>query len=258
MRIKYKSVDELLKLRDAGLAVSEILDDICAAAVPGASTADLDRVAANGISRLKVKSAFLGYQGYPAVLCTSVNEVIVHGIPRDDEVLRDGDIVGIDFGSFMHGFCGDSARTIVVGGQTSPERQKLVDTTRESLEKGIEKCYPGNRLGDIGEAVQLWAEAQGYSVVKDFVGHGVGRQMHEDPPVPNYGRSGTGKRIKSGLVIAIEPMVNAGARDVEVLEDEWTAVTQDRSMSAHFEHTIAITDNGPWVLTQAAPSPGSP
>ena len=146
----------------------------------------------------------------------------------------------------------------MVGGKTTPEKQKLVDTTRESLEKAIEKCYPGNRLGDIGAAVQNWAEAQGYSVVKDFVGHGVGRQMHEDPPVPNYGRSGSGKRIKSGLVIAIEPMVNAGAQHVEVLEDDWTAVTQDRSMSAHFEHTIAITDNGPWVLTQAAPSPGSP
>ncbi len=258
MRIKYKSIDELSKLRDAGLAVSEILDDICAAAVPGATTGDLDRVAANGISRLNVKSAFLGYQGYPAVLCTSVNEVIVHGIPRDDEVLKEGDIIGIDFGSFMHGFCGDSARTIVVGGKTTPERQKLVDTTRESLEKAIEKCYPGNRLGDIGEAVQTWAESKGYSVVRDFVGHGVGRQMHEDPPVPNYGRSGTGKRIKSGLVIAIEPMVNAGAQHVEVLDDEWTAVTQDRSMSAHFEHTIAITDNGPWILTQASPSPGSP
>tara|TARA_R110002096_G_scaffold416429_1_gene618863 strand:+ start:10519 stop:11310 length:792 start_codon:yes stop_codon:yes gene_type:complete len=258
MRIKYKSHDEILKLRDAGLAVSEILDDICAAAVPGASTADLDRVAANGISRLKVKSAFLGYQGYPAVLCTSINEVIVHGIPREDEILAEGDIIGIDFGSYLHGYCGDSARTIVVGGKTSPEKQKLVDTTRESLEKAIEQCYPGKRLGDIGAAVQSWAETQGYSVVTDFVGHGVGRQMHEDPPVPNHGRSGHGKRIKSGLVIAIEPMVNAGAQHVEVLEDDWTAVTKDRSMSAHFEHTIAITDNGPWVLTQAAASPGSP
>ncbi len=258
MRIKYKSQDELKKLRDAGLAVSEILDDVCAAAVPGASTADLDRVAAAGIARLKVKSAFLGYQGYPKVLCPSINEVIVHGIPREDEVLEAGDIIGIDFGSYMHGYCGDSARTIVVGGTTSAEKQKLVDTTRESLEKAIEQCYPGNRLGDIGAAVQGWAEGQGYSVVTDFVGHGVGRQMHEDPPVPNYGRSGHGKRLKSGLVIAIEPMVNAGAQHVEVLDDDWTAVTKDGSMSAHFEHTIAITDNGPWVLTQAAPSPGSP
>jgi methionyl aminopeptidase len=258
VRIKYKSSDELSKLRDAGLAVCEILDDICAAAKPGATTWDLNQVAADGISRLKVKSAFLGYQGYPAVLCTSVNEVIVHGIPRKDEVLAEGDIIGIDFGAFKHDFCGDTARTIVVGDKTTPEKQKLVDVTRESLERAIEQCYPGNRLGDIGFAVQSWAEEHGYSVVKDFVGHGVGRAMHEDPPVPNYGRQGTGKRLKSGLVIAIEPMVNAGAQHVEVLDDEWTAVTQDRSMSAHFEHTIAITENGPWVLTQAAASPGSP
>jgi methionyl aminopeptidase len=258
VRIKYKSKDELGKLREAGLAVAEILDDICKAAVPGVTTWDLNQIAADGISRLKVKSAFLGYQGYPAVLCTSVNEVIVHGIPRRDEVLAEGDIIGIDFGAFKHGFCGDTARTVVVGGQTTPEKQKLVDVTRECLERGIEQCYPGNRLGDIGAAVQAWAEEHGFTVVEDFVGHGVGRAMHEDPPVPNHGRSGTGKRLKSGLVIAIEPMVNAGARHVEVLDDEWTAVTQDRSMSAHFEHTIAITDNGPWVLTQAAPSPGSP
>ncbi len=258
MRIKYKSKDELRALRDAGLAVSEILDDICKAAVPGATTWELNEVAASGIARLKVKSAFLGYQGYPAVLCTSVNEVIVHGIPRKDEVLKQGDIIGIDFGAFKDDFCGDSARTVVVGGQTSPEKQKLVDVTRESLERAIALCVPGQRLGDLGFAVQSWAEEHGYSVVKDFVGHGVGRQMHEDPAVPNYGKPGTGKRLKSGLVIAIEPMVNAGAQHVEVLDDDWTAVTQDRSMSAHFEHTIAITDNGPWVLTQAAPSPGSP
>lgn len=258
MRIKYKSAEELKLLREAGLAVSEILDDICKAAVPGATTWDLNQVAAAGIKRLKVKSAFLGYQGYPAVLCTSVNEVIVHGIPRKDEVLAKGDIIGIDFGAFLHNFCGDSARTIVVGGTTSPEKQKLVDVTKESLERAIAECVPGKRLGDIGFAVQTWAESHGYSVVKDFVGHGVGRRMHEEPPVPNYGRRGTGKGLKSGLVIAIEPMVNAGAQHVEVLDDDWTAVTQDRSMSAHFEHTIAITDNGPWVLTQAAPSPGSP
>ncbi len=260
MRIKYKSQDELLKLRESGLAVSEILDDICAAAVPGATTWDLDQIARSGIDRLKLTSAFLGYATppYPAVLCTSVNEVIVHGIPRKDEVLNAGDIIGIDFGTYLHGFCGDSARTIVVGGSTTPEKQKLVDVTRESLEKAIALCYPGNRLGDIGHAVQTHAEDHGYSVVRTFVGHGVGRQMHEDPPVPNYGRAGTGKRLKSGLVIAIEPMVNAGAQHVEVLDDEWTAVTQDGSMSAHFEHTIAITENGPWVLTQAASSPGSP
>ena len=258
MRIKSKSKDELRKLRDAGLAVCEILNDICAAALPGATTWDLNQVAANGISRLKVNSAFLGYHGYPAVVCTSVNEVIVHGIPSKEVVLVAGDIIGIDFGAFKNDFCGDTARTVVVGGSTTPERQKLVDVTRQSLELAIEQCYPGKRLGDIGHAVQSWAEEHGYSVVTEFVGHGVGRAMHEDPPVPNHGRPGTGKRLKSGLVIAIEPMVNAGARDVEVLGDKWTALTQDRSMSAHFEHTIAITDNGPWVLTQSSSSPGSP
>ncbi len=260
MRIKYKSMDELKKLREAGLAVSAILDDICKAAVPGATTWELDLIARAGIERLSVRSAFLNYATppYPAVLCTSINEVIVHGIPSKKDVLKEGDIIGIDFGSFKDGFCGDSARTIVVGGVTSPERQKLVDVTKESLDLAIAKCYPGQRLGDIGHTVQSHAEKHGYSVVETFVGHGVGRQMHEDPPVPNYGRAGTGKRLKSGLVIAIEPMVNAGAQDVEVLEDEWTAVTKDRSMSAHFEHTIAITENGPWILTQEAPSPGSP
>lgn len=258
MRIKYKSSAELGLLRESGLAVCEILDDVCKAAVPGATTWDLNQIAAAGIDRLKVESAFLDYMGYPAVLCTSVNEVIVHGIPREDEVLVKGDIIGIDFGTFMHGYCGDTARTVVVGGQTTTEKQKLVDTTEECLQRAISCCYPGKRLGDIGHAVQSWAEENQFSVVTEFVGHGVGRQMHEDPPVPNYGKPGTGKRLKSGLVIAIEPMVNAGAQHVEVLEDEWTAVTQDRSMSAHFEHTIAITDNGPWVLTQAAKSPGSP
>lgn len=256
MRIKYKSMEEIKLLREAGLAVSEILDDICAAVEPGVSTWDLDQIARRGIDRLGVTSAFLGYYDYPAVLCTSVNEVVVHGIPRKDVVLAQGDIIGIDFGVFKHGFCGDSARTVVVGGETDAERTKLVQVTRECLERAIEVCYPGKRLGDIGHAVQSHAEENGFSVVRQFVGHGVGREMHEDPPVYNYGDPSTGKRLKSGLVIAIEPMVNAGASDVEVLEDEWTAVTKDRSMSAHFEHTIAITDKGPWVLTQAAPSPG--
>lgn len=258
MRIKYKSKEEIRLLRDAGLAVSEILDEICAAAVPGVSTWELDQVAARGLERLGVESAFLGYNDYPAVLCTSVNEVVVHGIPRKDVILEKGDIVGIDFGAFKHGFCGDSARTIIVGGETSPERAKLVQVTRECLERAIEHCYPGKRLGDIGAAIQSHAEAAGFSVVRTFVGHGVGRQMHEDPPVPNYGEPNKGKRLKSGLVIAIEPMVNAGAPDVDILADDWTAVTRDRSMSAHFEHTIAITDDGPWVLTQAASSPGQP
>jgi methionyl aminopeptidase len=257
MRIKYKSPDEIRLMREASLAVSEILDVICAAVAPGVSTWDLDRIAAREIERQKVTSAFLGYYDYPAVLCTSINEVIVHGIPRKDVVLAEGDIIGIDFGVFKHGYCGDSARTVTVG-QVTPERQKIVDVTREALEIGIDKCVPGNRLGDIGAAIEEYVGLNEYSVVRSFVGHGIGRAMHEDPPVPNYGRAGTGKRLKSGLVIAIEPMVNAGTHEVEVLEDNWTAVTKDRQISAHFEHTVAITDEGPWVLSRPESSPGNP
>ena len=160
--------------------------------------------------------------------------------------------------SFKHDFCGDSARTVVVGGETSQDKARLVQVTQESLERAIEQCYPGKRMGDIGHAVQNLVESEGFSVVDQFVGHGVGRKMHEDPPVYHKGEPGTGKRLKTGLVIAIEPMVNAGSAGVEVLSDDWTAVTKDRSMSAHFEHTIAITDNGPWVLTQQESSPGTP
>jgi methionyl aminopeptidase len=244
-------------MRDAGLVAAEILDDICAAAKPGVSTWELDRIAARGIDRHKVQSAFLGYHGYPAVLCTSINHIVVHGIPRKNELLADGDIIGIDFGIFRHGFCADTARTVMVG-QVSPDKQKLVETAEQALEQAIRLCSPGKRLGDLGHAVQSYAESRGYSVVRQFVGHGTGRQMHEDPQVPNFGDPDSGKRMKSGLVIAVEPMVNAGAPEVEVLDDNWTAVTKDRSMSAHFEHTIAITDEGPWVLTRPTSSPGKP
>lgn len=258
MRIKYKSAEEIRLQRESCVAVAEILDEVCAAAVPGASTWDLDQVAARAIKRLGVRSAFLGYYDYPAVLCTSVNEVVVHGIPRRDVVLKEGDIIGIDFGVFKHGFCGDAARTVEVGQAVTGAAHRLVEVTRHSLNLAIDRCYPGNRLGDVGAAVQQHVEMNGFSVVKSFVGHGIGRQMHEDPPVPNYGRQGTGKRLKSGLVIAIEPMVNAGTDSVEVLDDKWTAVTKDRSLSAHFEHTIAITDDGPWVLSRPNSTPGNP
>ena len=257
-KVELKSRDELRLMRDAGLVAASILDEVCAAAQPGASTLDLDRLARKLIDKHKVKSAFLGYYDYPAVLCTSINEVIVHGIPRKDAVLVAGDIIGIDFGIFKHGFCADTAKTIVVGGSTTPERQQLVDTTRDALEAAIGLCMPGNRLGDLAWAVQSKAEGQGYSVVRQFVGHGVGRRMHENPAVPNFGKAGTGNRLKAGLVIAVEPMVNAGTPDVEVLDDDWTALTKDREMSAHFEHTIAITDEGPWVLTRPSSEPGNP
>jgi methionyl aminopeptidase len=262
MRIQLKSKDEVKLMREAGLVAAEILESVCDAAKPGASTWDLDRIARAGIEKHKVKSAFLGYGGYdvppyPGVLCTSRNHVIVHGIPRKDDVIADGDIIGIDFGIFKHGFCADTARTVAVG-NVSTENRKLVETTEQALEQAIALCRVGSRLGDLGAAVQNYAEIRGYSVVRQFVGHGTGKQMHEDPQVPNFGTPGSGKRLKAGLVIAVEPMVNAGSPDVEVLDDKWTAVTKDRSMSAHFEHTIAVTEEGPWVLTRPSSSPGKP
>jgi methionyl aminopeptidase len=257
MRILYKSLEEIRLMREAGLVCSGILDEVCAMVAPGVSTWELDRKAAQLIDKHRVTSAFLGYYGYPAVLCTSINEVVVHGIPRKDHVLQDGDVIGIDFGIFKHGFCADSARTILCGNVAEPTR-KLVEVTKDSLQLAIEECRVGKRLGDVGAAVQNHAESHGYNVVRTFVGHGIGVRMHEDPPVHNYGKPGDGKRIKTGLVIAVEPMVNAGTSDVEVLDDEWTAVTKDRSLSAHFEHTIAILDEGPWVLTRASSRPGDP
>ncbi|MBA3404461.1 MAG: type I methionyl aminopeptidase [Gemmatimonadaceae bacterium] len=262
MRIQLKSKDEIKLMREAGLVAAEILEDVCAAAKPGASTWDLDRIARAGIDKHKVKSAFLGYGGYdvppyPGVLCTSRNHIIVHGIPRKDDVIADGDIIGIDFGIYKHGFCADTARTVMVG-KVSEKNRVLVETTEQALEQAIALCKVGSRLGDLGAAVQNYAESRGYSVVRQFVGHGTGKQMHEDPQVPNFGSAGSGKRLKAGLVIAVEPMVNAGSPDVEVLDDKWTAVTRDRSMSAHFEHTIAVTEEGPWVLTRPSSSPGHP
>jgi methionyl aminopeptidase len=262
VRVNLKSAAELKQMREAGLVAEEILDEVCAAAKPGVSTFELDQIARRGISKHKVVSAFLNYNAggktpYPGVLCTSRNHVVVHGIPSKSDVLEDGDIIGIDFGIFKHGFCADTAKTVLVG-NVSDEKRRLVETARDSLEAAIALCRPGSRLGDLGHAVQSHVESRGFSVVRQFVGHGTGRQMHEDPQVPNFGDAGSGKRIKSGLVIAVEPMVNAGAPDVEELDDEWTAVTRDRSNSAHFEHTIAITEEGPWVLTRASSTPGNP
>jgi methionyl aminopeptidase len=249
VRIHLKSVEEIRLMRDAGLVAAGILDEVCAKVAPGVSTWELDKLARQLIEKHKVKSAFLGYFDYPAVLCTSINQEVVHGIPRKDAVLAEGDIIGIDFGIFKHGFCADTARTLEVG-KVTPANHALVEATRTSLELAIAECKIGNRIGDVGAAVQNYAESKGYSVVRQFVGHGIGRAMHENPPVPNAGPPGEGKRLKRGLVIAVEPMVNAGAPEVEVLEDKWTAVTKDHSMSAHFEHTIAILDEGPWVLTR--------
>ncbi len=251
MSIQLKSVAEIAKLREANLVVADVLDALEQAARPGVSTWDLNEIAVQRLKQLKAESAFLGYghPKYPAVLCTSINEVVVHGIPRHDVILKDGDILSIDFGAFKDGWCGDSARTIPIG-TVSAAAQALMRTTKEALDRAIAACTPGKRLGDIGWAVQSHAERNGYSVVRQFVGHGIGRAMHEEPHVPNYGDAGKGRRLSAGLVVAIEPMVNAGSPEVVVKEDGWTAVTKDGSLSAHFEHSVAITDDGPFVLSK--------
>jgi methionyl aminopeptidase len=247
--IHIKTAEEIQKMRAVNLIVAAVLDACEAACKPGVSTWDLNEIADRKLKELGATSAFLGYHGYPAVLCTSVNEVVVHGIPRKDVVLGEGDIIGIDFGCFKEGYCGDSARTVPIG-TVSKDAQRLMDATRESLDRAIAQCVPGKRLGDVGWAVQGYVEDLGYSVVRTFVGHGIGKAMHEDPPVHNYGSPGRGLRLKAGMVIAIEPMVNAGEPDVKTLDDHWTAVTVDGSLSAHFEHSVAITEEGPLVLSR--------
>jgi methionyl aminopeptidase len=249
MGIQLKNRSQIAKLREANLVVADVLDTLEAAAKPGMTTWELNEIAARRLKQLKAEPAFLGYHDYPAVLCTSVNAVVVHGIPRKDVVLKEGDLLSIDFGAFKDGWCGDSARTLAMG-RISPEAQALVDATRNSLEQAIAQCLPGKRLGDIGYAVQSYVEPLGYAVVRQFVGHGIGRRMHEEPPVPNYGVKGRGLRLSEGLVIAIEPMINAGGPEVFTEEDGWTALTRDGSLSAHFEHSVAITENGPMVLSR--------
>jgi methionyl aminopeptidase len=219
-----------------------------AAIKPGASTVDLNDVAVREIAKHRVESAFLGYLGYPAHVCVSVNEEIVHGIPGE-RVLQEGDIVSIDLGATYQGFVGDSALTVGVG-QIRPEAQRLLDVTYRSLWEGIRAAQAGALLGEVSHAIQTYAESHGYSVVREYVGHGVGREMHEDPQVPNFGEPGTGTPLKAGMVLAIEPMVTMGSWEVRVLPDRWTAVTQDGRWAAHFEDTIAIIENGPDVLTR--------
>jgi methionyl aminopeptidase len=255
MGIVLKSSREIAKMREAGKVVHAVLDAVEAACVPGVSTWELARIAERILTKGGARSAFVGYRPrgqppYPAVLCTSVNDAVVHGIPSREVVLTEGDIVGIDFACFKDQYCADAARTVAVGVVSAPVRA-LLDTTRESLERAIACCLPGGRLEDLGAAVQGLAEGRGYSVVRDLVGHGIGRAMHEPPQVRNYGTAGRGLRLTPGLVIAIEPMINAGRPEVRTLGDGWTIVTEDRSLSAHFEHTVAITDNGPVVLTVA-------
>ena len=251
--VVLKSVEEVSVMREANLAGYEILNVLQDAAVPGATTWDLDKIAAAELKKRGMKSPFLGYHGYPCVLCTSVNEVVVHGIPSKKIVLKAGDVIGIDFGVIHKGFVGDTARTVAVGGKTSPEAQKLIDTTRAALEAGIAAAVVGARVNDIGKAVQAVAEAAGFSVVREFVGHGIGRRMHEEPQVPNYYSREASTRLRAGLVLAIEPMLTAGRPETKTLEDGWTAVTVDGSLSAHFEHSVAVTDEGPMVLSRPSP-----
>ena len=255
MGIVLKSSREIAKMREAGKMVHAMLDAVEAACRPGASTLELGRIAERVLARGGARSAFMGYRPrgqppYPAVLCTSVNDVVVHGIPRRDVVLAEGDVIGIDFACFKDDYCADAARTVAVGVVSAPVRA-LLDTTREALERAIDCCVPGGRLGDVGAAVQGLAESRGYSVVRELVGHGIGRAMHEPPEVRNYGKPGRGLRLAPGLVIAIEPMINVGGAAVRTLADGWTIVTADGSLSAHFEHTVAITDDGPQILTMA-------
>jgi methionyl aminopeptidase len=247
-----KSWAELQKMHRACSLVIETLDLLEQAAVPGTTTKELDRIAFENFKKHGAKPAFLGYRGYPATLCVSINEEVVHGIPSERRRLQDGDIVGLDLGCVVEGFFGDSARTVAVG-RVTDEARRLMDTTREALFAGIEMCRPGKRVGDIGHAVQRHAESRGYAVVREFVGHGIGTSLHEEPQVPNYGPAGRRERLVPGMCLAIEPMLNVGRAEVEVLKDGWTAVTEDRSLSAHFELSVAITERGPWILSEPYP-----
>jgi methionyl aminopeptidase len=246
--VVLKSSQEIEKMRRAGQVVREVLELVRAEVKPGATTLDLERAAVARLNELGVKAAFKGYHGYPCVLCTSVNSEVVHGIPSAKRILKEGDIVSVDFGAIVDGYYGDSAITVPVGA-IDPDAARLLAVTEKSLHAGIAAVKPGATLGDVGAAVQTVVEAEGFSVVRDFVGHGIGVHMHEDPQVPNFGERGRGMKLKVGMVIAIEPMVNAGSPDVEVLKDGWTAVARDGSMSAHFEHTVAVTATGARVLT---------
>ncbi len=250
--IHLKSSDEIERLFEAGQLTAAVHERVAALIEPGVSTWELDQEAESFIRSRGAIPAFKGYRGYPGTLCASINEEVVHGIPSKKRVLKEGDLIGIDLGVIIDGWFGDAARSHTVG-TVSETTATLNRVTRESLYKAIDTMVPGNRLGDLGHAVQSHVEAHGFSVVRDFVGHGIGRSLHEDPQIPNYGKAGRGKRFEEGMVLAIEPMINEGTYDVIVLEDGWTAITADRKMSAHWEHTIAITKDGPRILTESRP-----
>ena len=246
--ITRKSPEQIALMRRAGKVVAEMHEECVRAAKPGATTADVDAVAREVIDRRGARSNFLNYHGFPAVVCTSPNNVIVHGIPSDDVVLEEGDILSIDCGAIIEGWHADAALTVPIG-EIDDESKRLIEVTRASLEAAIDQVVEGHRLGDVGAAVEGVATDAGFTVVREYVGHGIGTAMHEEPQVPNYGPAGRGLKLKEGLVLAIEPMVNAGGPETEVLDDGWAVVTRDGRRSAHFEHTIAVTDHGPEVLT---------
>lgn len=246
--IVLKSNEEIQIMRCAGAIVAQVLLKLESHIKPGLTTLELDRIAEEFIRSQGAIPTFVGYQGYPKTLCTSINEEVVHGIPAERQ-LKEGDIVGIDCGVTLNGYVADHAHTFLVG-KVSPDKKKLVEATREALEAGMAQIRAGNRVGDIGHAIQTLAEAHHYGVVREFVGHGVGQKMHEEPQVPNFGKPQTGPRLKLGMVIAVEPMFNLGTHEVRVLQDGWTVVTKDGKPSAHFEHTVALTEDGPLILTQ--------
>jgi methionyl aminopeptidase len=249
MAIVCKSAAEIEKMRHSGRIVRQVLEYLRGVVAPGVSTMDLERAAAKKIEEAGATPAFKGYYDYPCVLCTSINQEIVHGIPSEKRVLKAGDIVSIDCGVVLDGYYGDAAITVPVV-EVSPELKKLLEITEASLYRGIEAARIGNTVGDVGASVQELVEANGFSVVREFVGHGIGTKLHEEPQVPNFGTPGQGPRLREGMVLAIEPMVNCGKPGTRLLKDKWTAVTEDGSYSAHFEHCVAVTKNGPLILTQ--------
>ena len=246
-----RSFDEMETMHRACSIVVETLAILADQALPGITTRELDAIAAGNLKKRGARSAFLGYHGFPATLCVSINDEVVHGIPGK-RILKEGDIVGLDFGAIVEGYYGDAARTVAVG-KVSPEAERLMKVTEESLHRAIETAHAGKRLGDIGHAVESHAVKHGYAVVRELSGHGIGRKLHEDPQVPNYGPPGKRERLQPGMCLAIEPMINAGGAATRTLDDKWTVVTEDQSLSAHYELTIAVTEHGPWVLSEPYP-----
>ncbi len=255
-----KSRDDIAAMARAGQVVARAHEELMARLRPGMSTAQLDAIAEEVITRSGAVPSFKGYRGFPATLCTSPNDQIVHGIPSEQVVLEEGDLISIDCGAVVDGFHGDSATTLIVGGEdtVSAEVRALVEHTRTAMWRGLEQARHGHRLGDIGAAVQAVADEHGYGLVREYVGHGIGRALHEDPSVPNYGRPGRGMKLTTGWVVAIEPMFNLGGAQTRTLDDDWTVVTADGSLSAHWEHTVAVTEDGPWVLTARSDEPAHP